>query len=144
MGVKKHESTQTNTMTSEVDGVKTVVKKTMVNGFLVKKETSTIKNGVTAVEEETEYHNGDDSGEVETGDEEDDDDEVDDDEGDDEVDDDEEDDDEEDEFLGEDDITGKTDPKEVEKEINDFLSDDEEGRDDISEDDTVEIVREEL
>merc|ERR1712059_164989 len=107
-------------MTSEVDGVKTVVKKTMVNGFLVKKETSTIKNGVTAVEEETEYHNGDDSGEVETGDEED------------------------DEFLGEDDITGKTDPKEVEKEINDFLSDDEEGRDDISEDDTVEIVREEL
>merc|ERR1712059_223860 len=135
MGVKKHESTQTNTMTSEEDGVKTVVKKTMVNGFLVKKETSTIKNGVTAVEEETEYHNGDDSGEVETGDEEDDDDEVDDDEDDDDV---------EDEFLGEDDITGKTDPKEVEKEINDFLSDDEEGRDDISEDDTVEIVREEL
>jgi len=132
--VKKHDSTQTSTMTSEMDGVKTVVKKTMVNGFLVKKETSTIKDGVT-IKEATDYHDGDNH-EEETGrDEDGDEDEnfdIDEDDA---------------EFLGEegeDDLNEDKDPEDVEKEINDFLNDDEDGEDDLPEEDNVEVIREEL
>jgi len=47
-----HKRVQTSETTHVADGVKTTIKKTKVNGIVVKKETITTKNGVTTIKSE--------------------------------------------------------------------------------------------